>query len=488
MASGILAYGGYLPKARLQRSEIVNAHRWYNPGLASLGKGERTMANWDEDAITMAVEAGRDGLGESEATSVGSVYMASTTFPFVDRQNSGVVALALNLSEEVATLDIGGSQRAATTALATACKVAAHEDRPALVIASEHRRTKAGSPLTLSVGDGAAAMLVGKGKVVATFVGSSTRAVDFVDHFRSEDQPFDYQWEERWVRDEGYRKLVPQTVARLLEETGISPDNIAHACLAAPSMREAAALGKMVGLGEGVIRDRLDQVCGDTGAAHPIVMLAHALETAKAGEKILVTGFGQGCDALIFEATDAIADFKPRLGIGGHLAQRREETNYHKFLAFNDIVELEHGLRAEADRGTALSTLYRNRATVTTMMGGRCEKCGALQFPKSKVCANPQCRAEDTQVDHPFANMAARLNSFTADRLTFTPNPPAYYGMVQFLDGGRVMIDFSDVDPDAELTVGMEMRMMFRVKDYDKNRGFRRYFWKAVPQYSSQGA
>ena len=60
--------------------------------------------------------------------------------------------------------------------------------------------------------------------------------------------------------------------------------------------------------------------------------------------------------------------------------------------------------------------------------------------------------------------------------------------MVQFLDGGRVMIDFSDVDPDAELTVGMEMRMMFRVKDYDKNRGFRRYFWKAVPQYSSQGA
>ena len=25
------------------------------------------------------------------------------------------------------------------------------------------------------------------------------------------------------------------------------------------------------------------------------------------------------------------------------------------------------------------------------------------------------------------------------------------------------------------------MRMVFRVKDYDTRRGFRRYFWKATP-------
>jgi hypothetical protein len=25
------------------------------------------------------------------------------------------------------------------------------------------------------------------------------------------------------------------------------------------------------------------------------------------------------------------------------------------------------------------------------------------------------------------------------------------------------------------------VKMMFRVKDYDERRGFRRYFWKAVP-------
>ena len=483
MAIGILGYGGYLPHSRLQRSEIVKAHRWYAPGLASLGQGERTMANWDEDTITMAVEAARDSLANFDPDDINALYMASTTYPFVDRLNCGVVAGALGLPANIAALDIGATQRAATSALAIACRTADSETGAALVVASEHRRAKAGSPLSLTSGDGAAAVIVGQGAVLATYIGHATHTVDFVDHFRSEDQPYDYQWEERWIRDEGYRKILPATVVSLLEMTGASASDIAHACLPAPNAREAAALGKTLGLADGTVVDRLDAVCGDTGAAHPLVLLAQTLQHAKPGQKILVAGFGQGADALLFETTDAVTGYRPRLGISGHLKHRREETNYHKFLAFNGLVELEHGLRAETDRGTQLSTLYRNRDTVTTMIGGKCQKCGALQFPKSKICANPQCRAEDTQVDYPFADMAARLNSFTGDRLTYTPDPPAWYGMVQFVDGGRVMIDFTDVDPGKELTVGMPMRMMFRVKDYDKTRGFRRYFWKAVPQY-----
>ena len=52
--------------------------------------------------------------------------------------------------------------------------------------------------------------------------------------------------------------------------------------------------------------------------------------------------------------------------------------------------------------------------------------------------------------------------------------------MVQFEGGGRMMLDFTDVDADT-LEVGQPMRMMFRIKDYDAQRGFTRYFWKAAP-------
>ncbi|MDP6515270.1 MAG: 3-hydroxy-3-methylglutaryl CoA synthase, partial [Alphaproteobacteria bacterium] len=59
---GITAYGAYIPRLRLSRQAAVAANGWFNPALAALAKGERAMANWDEDSLTMAVEAARDCL------------------------------------------------------------------------------------------------------------------------------------------------------------------------------------------------------------------------------------------------------------------------------------------------------------------------------------------------------------------------------------------------------------------------------------------
>jgi uncharacterized OB-fold protein len=123
-------------------------------------------------------------------------------------------------------------------------------------------------------------------------------------------------------------------------------------------------------------------------------------------------------------------------------------------------------MRAETDKGTPLSSMWRNRATVTSFTGGKCSKCGTLQFPKTDICVNPNCNAIHTQEPHAFADQGARIKSYTADRLTYSPDPPACYGMIEFEEGGRVMIDFTDIDADA-LKVGQPMQMMFRIKDID---------------------
>ena len=57
MSAGIHAFGGYVPRLRLQRRVIAEANAWFNPALKALGRGERAVAGWDEDSITMAVEA-----------------------------------------------------------------------------------------------------------------------------------------------------------------------------------------------------------------------------------------------------------------------------------------------------------------------------------------------------------------------------------------------------------------------------------------------
>ena len=61
---GIKAFGGYVPRRRLPRSVIVEANGWFNAGIKGYSKGERSMCNWDEDALTMAVEACRDCLAQ----------------------------------------------------------------------------------------------------------------------------------------------------------------------------------------------------------------------------------------------------------------------------------------------------------------------------------------------------------------------------------------------------------------------------------------
>jgi 3-hydroxy-3-methylglutaryl CoA synthase len=477
---GILSFGAYLPRLRLQRKAIAAANSWFNPGLRSMAKGERAIGNWDEDAVTMAVEAARHCLAGFDPRLVGSLYLASTTHPFQDRQNASIAAGALNLRPALRSLDAGGSLRAGTSTVATAFAVAAAGEGQVLLAAGEHRLARAASAQEMQYGDGAAALLIGAGQPVAHLVAAHSETVDFVPQFRARDRAHDYAWEERWIRDEGYMKIVPRAIGALLEAAGTDAASVSAFCLPCTLSRVVPGVAKRLGIADGAVRDNLGAVCGDTGAAHPLVMLIQALEEAKPEDLILVAAFDGGCDALLFRVTEAIQALPARRGVKGSLAQRKEESVYQKYLAFNDLVALERGMRAEADKGTPLSLLYRNREMITSLIGGRCRACGTVQYPRGRYCVSPQCKALDSQDDEPFAERLATVMSYTADQLTYCPDPPAYYGMVEFDGGGRMMIDFTDVD-DGKLDVGTPMRMMFRIKDVDAARGFVRYFWKAAP-------
>ncbi len=160
---------------------------------------------------------------------------------------------------------------------------------------------------------------------------------------------------------------------------------------------------------------------------------------------------------------------------------RKEEANYLKFLAFNGLVDLEKGMRAEKDNKTALTTQYRRRDMLYGLTGGKCRKCGTAQFPRNRICVNPNCKAVDSQDPYSFAELQGQVLSWSADFLTYSMDPPQHYGMVTFEEGGRMFVDFTDVDRGG-FDSGSKVRMAFRIKDFDDRRGYRRYFWKAVPQ------
>ncbi len=470
---GIIGVGGYLPRLRLDRAAVAAAHRWMAPGLKSNAKGTRSMINWDEDVLTMAVEAGRSVLGRFPVGSVGNLTLASTTLPFADRLNASVLAAALGLDAQLSSMDAAGSLRCGSSALLRALR--GDSGATSLIVASERRIPTPASTGELLAGDGAAAIAVGHGEPLAVLRGSASETIDFVDHFRASGRDGDYGWEERWVREEGFLKLVPPVIRRALAEAGLQADQVDAFLMPAALMKVNQVVAKKAGIRPEAVADTLFETCGDTGAAHPLLMLARELESAPAGRKIVLVQFGSGCDVIVLETVGQGRAATP----APWLTPGRVESNYFKYLSFTNQLALEWGMRAEMDNKTALSAAWRGEEMVNRFAGGKCSACGTVQFPKSRVCVNPECTAVDTQQSHVLLDEAAKVRSFTCDWLSYKPCPPFLFGHVEFASGARVMMEFTDCEPD-ELAVGVPLRMVFRIKDADSQRGFKRYFWKAT--------
>ena len=477
-AYGITGYGAYIPRLRMERAAIAAAHQWMAPGLRAAARGQRAFCAWDEDSVTMAVEAGRDVLAGAATERIGKLVFASTRMPFADLLNASLVSGALGLPPVLRAQDVGQSQRAGTSALLAALT---DTSGPALVVASDRPRGKPASVQEIGFGAGAAAFTLGAEAVIATLPGASSSTSTFVDHFRSSDNRYDYFWEERWIRDEGYLKIVPPTVNAALTQAGVKPSEVSHFILPTTFKGIAATLAKKLGLPDASGDYALDQRCGYTGAAHGLLMLAQVLERAQPGESILLVGFGQGCDALVLRVTDAIAGFKPVRGVSGALADAQSHDAYLRMLSYDEGIELEWGMRAEKVLKTALTEQYRSRDQLAGFVAGKCRKCGTVQFPQMAYCVSPSCHAGRDNFDPiPLIDVGCKVLTYTADWLSYHPSPPLYVGFVQFDNGARVLMETVDVGA-AGLDVGTPLRVVHRIKDVDKARGYPRYFWKTTP-------
>lgn len=478
---GILAVGAYIPRRRLQRQAIHAANGWFAPNMRGLAKGEKAIANWDEDSVTMAVDAGRDCISSIEGLQPETISIASTTLPFSDRLNAGIVKEALNLPDKTAAFDMTGSLRAGTSGLIQALKGTTSQ----LCLAADNRKARPGSEAEMLQGDGAAAIFVGTGKPIAKLLGQHSVTIDFVDHFKATGDDYDYHWEKRWVRDEGYQGVLGGAIADALSAIGMAAGDINHVLIPLPGKALPPKLIHAAGFTPETVANTHHATIGYTGTAHPLLMLAATLESAGPNETILLAGFGQGADVLVFKTTVHISEAGFSKGVKGHSAERAEDENYMRYLFHRDQIDLEKGMRAEFDEKQPGTSLSRNRKAALGLIGGKCSKTGTVQFPKTDISVSQNDRAIGTQEDYPLADKIAKITTFTADRLTYSPDPPTYYGMIDFEGGGRMISEFSDVT-EEDVEVGRDMRMVFRIKARDYNRNFIKYFWKATPIRDAQ--
>lgn len=479
--AGIVSYGGYVPWHRLNRMLIFKAMGWLNAGTRGLAKGEKAVANFDEDSLTMAVASSIDCLTGFDRSKVEAVYFSSTTIPFQERQNAGIIAGALGLGETLRAADFSGALKSGTTALISAIEAVESKRIDNIVVASSDCRLgKMGSPQEMIFGDGGAAFLVGNSNSIAEYKGSFSLSFDFVDHFRGKYAKYDRQWEDRWIRDLGYHEFIPAAITGILKKNNKKITDFAKVIYPCYYDVERNQINKMLGLTPEQVQDPMLDKIGEAGTAQSLMMLVKALEEAKPGDNLLVISFGNGCDALHFEVTKNIEKKNGAKGISGHLARKTDLDTYEKYLVWRNMVPADIGLRGDEDTWTRWSMAWRSRKAILGLCGSKCKKCGTPQYPPQRVCVNPDCGAIDQMEDYYFSDKLGNIFSFTGDNLDASLNPPSIYGNVAFQGGGRHMFNFTDCKLET-LKVGDLLYFSFRVKYYDERRDITRYFWKAVP-------
>lgn len=466
---GITSVAAYVPAYRLSRDAISKF--W---GTRSLG-GERAVAKYDEDSLTMAVAATIGCIRRSPLKADG-IYFASTTFPYQEKQAAALVAAAADLSRKIRTADISDSLRAGTIALNAAFDAVKSGTAENIIVAAADCRMGEGkSQSEQLLGEGAAAIAVGKEGVLASMEGSYSLSSELMDSWRLEGDTFTRSWEERFVVSEGYLKTMEQVISGILEKYRLTPRDFAKLILYGPDNRSQSLLAKQLGFEMGAqVQDTLFSAIGNTGAAALPMMIVGALGKSNPGDLLLVANYGDGGDAFILKVTENIKTLKKDQGMKALLA-RKIPISYERYLNWRNMVPL-HEISRPPSPPPSITCLWRESRNVLALYGTKCRHCGYPQYPAQRVCAN--CQTKDQYDDYKFSDKKGAVVAFTIDYLTTNREAPALVGVVDFEGGGRMMCEITECEP-TQIKVGMPVEMCFR--KIGLKGGFQNYFWKARP-------
>jgi len=460
--AGILSWSVYVPLWRL-----------------SFGakEGERAVANYDEDSVTMAVEAGRNCIGGLDQNDIEALYIATTTSPYREKSISPTIAQALDLRQDLATADITGSIRCGSIAFKVAYDaVKAGSQKQVMVVAADMRVPPPGLPLERVLGDGAVAFVMGDKNTVVDVEDICSVSDEITDLWRSSDDTFIRSWEERFTIEAGYFRVVPKVVNTLLRRRSLTPKDITKLVLYAPDPRRHKQMAKKLGFADGQIQDPLFGSVGNTGAAFVLMQLVAALEDATPGETILVANYGNGADAILLRVKKGIDRARRNGKSITRQIQSKVTIGYDSYLQWRGIVEAQAGRRRPATPPPSASAWLREREHNIGLKGVKCKSCRLPQLPAQRVCAG--CGTKDNFEEYKFSDKMGVIFTFAHDHATPALDFPRTLALVDFEGGGRMFAYVTDRDIN-EVEIGMRVEMTFR--KLFTLEGMHNYYWKCRP-------
>lgn len=465
----IKSTGAYIPFYRLKREEIASA--WGVPG-----KGEKAIANFDEDSISLAVEAGRDCLKGIDRQTIDGLYFASTTPPYEEKQCAVTIAAALDLRKDVFTADFTDSLRAGTNALRAALDaVKAGSAKNMLIVAADCRVGNPASDFEQNFGDGAAALLISE---TGDIVVESNYAYnnEIVDQWRTDKQEFTRAWEDRFVVTKGYLDTIKEATTAFLKQMNLKVADFNKVILSAADARRHQEGCRTLKLDpKGQVQNPMFDTVGNTGVAFALMLLVAAIDEAKANDRLFLINHGDGCDLFTFQVREKPAFNEGRRGISGHLNSKRYLGKYEDYLRIRKIMNVE-GSRRRPPAVSSAVAVQRDRNMIYRLHAHECTNCGRSFFPPQRICL--YCKAKDQYREIPLSEEKGTLYTFCKDMLAQSLDPPVIISVVNLDKGLRFYGQMTDRDPDK---VELDMRLELTFRKISEAEGFYNYFWKCRP-------
>ncbi|MHB1784924.1 MAG: OB-fold domain-containing protein [Acidimicrobiales bacterium] len=457
---GILSWGVHVPYWRLDRSSIAAV------AGAGGGVGRRSVASYDQDTTTLGVEAAREAWRSAPAGVQPNALWFSTVAPaYLDKTNATAIHAALDLERWVGAYDVIGSVRSGMGALRSALQ----STRPAIVVAADIRTGLPASPDESAGGDGAVALLIGgadDGPVLAELVSWSSATEEFLDRWRTPGEIRSRVWEERFG-EQRYAALAGETWSDALRGADLGPDRVDHLIVTGTHERANASVARKLAAqakAELHVVDTLASSVGNTGAAHPGLLLASTLEQAQPNQVIALVVLADGAETVILRTTPTLAAYKVTRPVAVQI-DSGAVLSYGKYLSWRGLLTPEPPRRPEPARPSA-SASGRSRGWKFAFVGSKGPD-GTVHLPPTPGGA-----------PYPMAQARGHILTFTVDRLAYSPSPPVVFAVVDFDGGGRLPVELTDIDA-SRVAVGDEVEMTFR-RLFSAD-GIHNYFWKASP-------
>ncbi|MBE0479489.1 MAG: hydroxymethylglutaryl-CoA synthase [Dehalococcoidia bacterium] len=334
--AGIIGYGVYVPKFRLEQKDA--AMPW-----GSWASGEKAVCGADEDVITMAAEAAQNAVKHAgiDPARIGAIHIGTASSPYIEQYIAPILAETLGLGPATTMIDYSGSVNSLSNAvLGCLDAIAAKRIDCGIVIGAEDRATAPGTEGDAAFGAGAVALVIGKAGTIADFEGVQTYSTLFLDRWRAvKDSWVSNMNDYRFDREFGYQKHIFEACKSLLAELGKNAGDYTHVIFQQPDDRIAALPAKDLGIGKGQLAPATASIIGDLGSCSAFVGLAGVLDRAQPGESILLASYGAGAsNAMSIKVTNEITAKANRIVPLVRYMTRKRPITYTSYLRLKEQV------------------------------------------------------------------------------------------------------------------------------------------------------